>query len=383
MSTIDPNTLDPEQIRKLPLRFDLPLNGLTEEQQRAIGADPAEVEAARLANQAWRSQRAEQEATQLAVGAATLVQDGLLTEYEAAQMLLQQGEQRAHALFVQAWREEEAREAAELAASDLEFADAETYAEHFNEQLASLRAETVKAEQEAKEAADALLAGQIRARVDATVPVGHPLRAGIEAAIAHQLSGTGELPKDADAQKALVADAVQRTVVLSGAQESIREQAEQEWRVLRKGHGKSGDLMTRADIARAKEHYIAGRLQQLGESTMIAHADLKAPPTADEERERYVERFSARNGASQSFHNEVAAMAQRGREAEQRRHERGTSDDSGSERDQYREAVHRAESTARVGEPVTTENAPQATSRNPDRPDLPPDWPDEFGPALG
>jgi hypothetical protein len=368
MSTIDYNTLDPEQIRKLPVRRELPYSGLSEAQVRALGLDPAEVEEHRLSALEWQQQQSVNNEANLLAAAQEAVATGEMTYSEAALWLRDSGRQTAHDAFVQQWREEEAAERAEDAAFEVTALDAEGYAELVADADARERAQL-------KQETDALLAGQIKDRLDAAVPVNHPMRAGNEAAIIHQLTEAGDAPQDEAGQNTLIRGAVQRADVVGSAAVSLSAQAETEWRILRKTQGKTGTLMTQADIDTAKEHYINGRLKQLADSTMINHDDLKAPPTADEEQARYVERIGAENVRSTALHSAVGEIAERAREAEARR-QGGTSYGTGAEQDRYRAAVRRAEENAHVGEATS---APQ--SRNPDRPDLPAEWADEFGPA--
>src|SRR5207248_3236178 len=101
------STMNPEEIRRLPIRRDLLYNGLTREQVVAIGFDPDEVEAGRLAHNEWASQQRRDEDAQLALAAQQAVAEGEVTYAEAAQALLAAGRRDAHGAVVQMWREEE------------------------------------------------------------------------------------------------------------------------------------------------------------------------------------------------------------------------------------------------------------------------------------
>jgi hypothetical protein len=377
MTTIDPNTLDPEQIGKLPVDRSQPLNGLTEEQTRALGLDPTEVEAGRLAQLEWEKAQQLTSDAELVLAARHAVEIGDMTHVEAALALRQNGSQAAHDLFVQEWRA--AEHEAENDAEEFIWADADEYLRRTGELDDAATAKAAADETAARAAEANRIAEQIRSKLDATVPKDHPLREGIEAVLIHQLSEEGGAASDDRGQNQAIRAAVQTAFVLDNASESIRQQAEQEWRLIRKERGKTDGLMTQADIDAAKEHYIAGRLQQLGDRKMIAHDDLKPPATADDEKQRQTDRIAARNSASASLREAVGGIEQRGLEAEAAR--RGVSYGSGSEKDRYRDAVRRAEENARVAPTPEAADAAAVVSRNPGRPDLPPDWVDEYGPA--
>lgn len=377
MTTTDRNTLDPEQILKLPVDRTQPLNGLTEEQTRALGLDPAEVETARLAQLEWTQTQQLTSDAELVLAAQHAVNIGDVTPVEAALALRQSGRQAAHDLFVQEQRAAELADEDEYDADSFIWADMDEYIRRTGEIDAAAEEKAAEEAAAAKATEANRIAEQIRSKVDAAVPEGHPLRAGIEALIIHQLTEDGAAASDDDGQNKMIRGAVQKAYVLEDASESIRQQAEAEWRILRKTQGKTDGLVTAADIEAAKQHYITGRLQQLGDRKMIAHDDLKPPATADEEQRRQVDRIAARNSASTSLREAVGGIEQRGLEAEAAR--RGVSYGSGSEKERFRDAVRRAEENARVA--PTPEAVAAAASRNPDRADLPPDWADEYGPA--
>lgn len=96
------STLDPAETAKLPVRRDLPYNGLTREQVVAIGGDPDAVEAGRLAVNQGLLEDAQRQSETLAMAAARAVAEGGVTGAEAAQQLLAV-DRHAHDLFAAAW----------------------------------------------------------------------------------------------------------------------------------------------------------------------------------------------------------------------------------------------------------------------------------------
>lgn len=123
------STLDPNEIRKLPVQRDKPYNGLTKEQVLAIGGDPDAVEAGRLAVNEGLQEDAYRQSETLALAAARAVAAGSVTEAEAAQQLLAV-DRAAHDWFTQAWRQQEGAENAVGDFYSMQGADAETWAAH-------------------------------------------------------------------------------------------------------------------------------------------------------------------------------------------------------------------------------------------------------------
>jgi hypothetical protein len=155
----DPNTLDPEQIRHLPMRRDLPLNGLSEAQTRALGFNPEEIEAARLSQIEWAAQQRINEDAELVLAAQQAVSEGETTYAEAAQALLAAGRRDAHDAVVQQWREDEGWYAEQDAADELVYMDAEQYVQHHNTQQVRERVQLV---QQAQETARQLEAAKVK-----------------------------------------------------------------------------------------------------------------------------------------------------------------------------------------------------------------------------
>src|SRR2546422_194822 len=127
MSTPNPNTLDPAEIVKLPMRRNVPLNGLTREQVIALGHDPDEIEAGWLIAREGQQQEARLVEAQILAAAHQTVAEGNLTYAEAADALHAAGFHAAHAVLVQQWQEEEGWYAAQEAAEELAYLDAEGY----------------------------------------------------------------------------------------------------------------------------------------------------------------------------------------------------------------------------------------------------------------
>jgi hypothetical protein len=356
---IDPNTLDPEQIRHLPFDRSKPLNGLTEEQLRAIGGDPEFVENARNEQNAWEAARAIQQQAALVVATQEAVDDFELSPAEAAFGLAESGHSSAHDLFVEQWQKAEAEEAAAEAAWNASELDAASYVEQYNVRKALERAQL---EQEADATKQQLEAARIEALKDhvdsfvGSTPGAYEIKAGIEQTIIERLKRTGLLPTTDGERKAVLDSALIEMQVVGTATEAMKSQVDQEWRILRKeSRGRDG-LVTVADIANAEQHYKQARFSQLAEANAIDAASLVPGPTAEEQSAALTEKYRANQERSTSFHQQVADIATRGRVSN------GGTDRGeriSEEKRRYKEALARAEATAAYG-PIDSGYGPDA-----------------------
>lgn len=383
MSTPNPNTLDPEEIRKLPVRRDLPLNGLTEAQVRAIGADPKEVEAGRLSHNIWADQQRRNEDAQLALAAQQAVAEGEVTYAEAAQALLAAGRHDAHDAVVRMWREEEGQYAAQSAADERPFMDAEEYAKHFAEQQVREREQLA---QQAAETARQLEAARLQQLIDQfnqfveSTPGAHNIAPAVEKRMIEKIKQDGNVPATEAEAQAFIESALKESAVLGDATKSIRQQVHTEWRIHRKNNGARDGIVTEADIARAEAHFKQERFKQLADSKMINLEELKPGPTAEETSAAITERYSERQANSTDFRTQVGQIESRGKDRDAAKRA-GVSSGFTEERDAYREAVKRAEQKAQYGE-VKTAGTPEEPSPKPGGYGPDGSWPDELGPAL-
>ena len=369
----DPNTLDPEQIRKLPFRRELPYNGLTPEQVRAIGFDPAEVEANRhLANEARAESRREEDAGVLAA-ARQAVENGDAFPAEAAQALLLAGRREAHDAFVALWQAEERAAALEEQAEAVQWMDAEQYSAHAAEQSRQRLAASAAEVDRLRTQLAAAQVATLKEDLDAAIG-GHQIAPAVESTIVENLKAGGLLPSTPQERTDLIESAVRQTAVLGDAERAIHEQIRAEWSALRKSNGARDGLTTAADIATAEQAYKSARFKQLADAKMIDLDSLKPGPTAEEQSAALAEKYRADNERSAAFHRQVERL----KEPTENR-DRGES--SSANRRAYQDAMARAEAEAHVGTIRTSLSEPpetkQKTGYGPDG-----TWPDELGPAL-
>jgi hypothetical protein len=379
------STMNPEEIRRLPVRRELPYNGLTREQVLAIGADPDEVEAARLSQNQWAEQRAaeqqQEHVAQVLEAAQTAVLTGEATQAEVAAMLYAHGEREAQATFLADWEQEEAELRAYDAADELSFADVEQYKQMIAAVDADDRAKSMAEAETLKQQIAATQLKEITDRFEAFVqstPGAHRSAPQIEQRLIHKIRESG-IPATQAEQDVMVESAVKESVVLDSAMESLRQQTETEWRAIRKQEGARSDLMTQADIDRAKAAYMEGRMKQLADNTMIDLESLKPGPTAEEQSAALVERYRAKEEKSTDFRTQVAGVAERGRDAAATR-DRG--EGITEERARYKEAMARAEAEAEFGSAeIKSGYGENAVQETPNDPRLPKGYVDEYGPG--
>lgn len=380
------NTLDPNEIRKLPIRRDLPLNGLTEEQTRALGLDPQEVEANRLARNIWANQQEREESASLVAAAWHAVEQGMTTHGEAAQALLMAGRRDAHDAFVSVWQAEERQYAEQEAAELLPFLDSNEYAMQVEAQRQEqLRRDEATAEGLRRQIAQKQveeLQGDLNALVE-TAPGVHELAPQVEQRLVQKLLTSGVLPSTPEERSAAIEEALKETAVLSNATEEIRQQVDTECRLLfdhpnRPGRDRDG-LMTQADKDAAIAAYRTGRFKQLADSRMIDLGSLKPSPTAEEESAAHAARYREREAKSTDFRTQVADIEERGKAANAAR-DRG--EGITEERKRYKEAMARAEAGAQTGTVTTSLTVPQSEPSKPTGCGPDGTWPDELGPAL-
>jgi hypothetical protein len=374
--------MNPEEIRKLPVNRNLPYNGLTREQVIALGADPDEVEAGRLAHNEWATQQRRSEDVQLALAAQEAVAEGNATYAEAAQALLAAGRREAHDAVVQMWREEEAfympSEADEVGVMD-----AEQYVEYSNAQ--QLR-ERERLAQEAEEAARQLKVAQVaelqkdfKSIVEST-PGAHQFAPGAERQLVADLQESGILPSTPEERVAVIETSLRKNAILGTAEEAIKQQIDQEIRIMRKpgGSGMRDGLQTQGDIDRANAIYREQRFKQLADSTMVDLEAFRPAPTAEEQSAALVEKYREKQEASTALHQSVSEIAARGKDANATR-DRG--EGMSAERAAYKAAYAKAEAEAVYGEVKTaaaaSEESPKPGGYGPDG-----TWPDELGAAI-
>lgn len=378
----DPNTLEPDEIREIPVDRSKPLNGLTEEQTRILGLDPESVEQSRLDQNAWAAAKSLEEDAALVLATQEAVDAGEITAAEGALGLSGFGHARAHDLFVQDWSAaEDADAAAEVAwyASELDSKD--YLAQHSARELA----ERAQLEQEREEAARELNKAQVeslQSQLDdfvASTPGAFGAKPEIEQRIINRVKATGSLPTTAAERTALISSVLNEAVALNTATEEMRSQVEVEWRMHRKAEGARSPLMTVADIANAEQHFKRERFNQLAGETQIDVASFEPTPSAEEQSAALTEKYRANEEKSTEFHRQVERLK-----------EPSKSNDRGEgitdEKRRYKEAMARAEESGTYGQ-VNSAHGTDAvlvgsTLRNPGRPDIPNEWPDELGPAI-
>jgi hypothetical protein len=377
------STMNPEEIRALPMRRDLPLNGLSEAQTRAIGLDPQEVETSRLAQNEWAAQQRINEDAELVLAAQQAVADGNATYAEAAQALLAAGRRDAHDAVVQMWHEEESWYGEQDAVDALAYLDVNEYIDLFNTQQ---QRERVKTEAEIEQTKRQIAQAQVKAIQDdlkdfvGSVPGAHEYAPQVEHRLVENLKASGVLPSTPEERATAIESALRETAVLGDATESIRQQVDQEWRIHRRNNGARDGLMTAANIADAEAHWKNARTKQLADNKMIALDDLKPGPTAEEQTAALTEKYRAKQETSTSHQQNVADMNKRGKEAAATR-DRG--EGITADRKAYKEAYARAEAEAQYGT-VESGYGPEAVQETPAAKDsgLPEGWVDEFGPGL-
>lgn len=376
------SAMNPEEIRKLPMRRDLPYNGLTREQVLAIGADPDEVEAGRQSLNQWAEQQARHDEAQLFLAAQEAVANGELTYVEAAEALHAGGFQGAHALLVQQWQQDDAEFAALDAADELAVMDSAQYVEHFAAQqqrgLAASEADVQNIQRQLAQAQVTELQADLKSFVEST-PGAHQHAPQVEQRLVENIQKTGVIPSTPEERAAAIESALKETAVLDSTMQSLRQQVDTEWRAIRRQEGARSDLLTQADIDRARDAYIEGRMKQLADSTLIDLDSLKPGPTAEEQSAALAEKYRERQSKSTELHQTVAGIAERGRDANATR-DRG--EGNAEERKAYKEAMARAEAEAQFGNAeIKSGYGANAVQETPKDSRLPEGWVDEFGPG--
>jgi hypothetical protein len=359
--------MTPEEIRKLPMRQDLPYNGLTPEQVVAIGLDPSEVEAARLSSNEWAAQLAAQQATQQAEAAlqeaamlATAAQEAVTngqTPAEVAEILLNNGQSLAHQMFVAAWRQEEAEEAALEEADDLAMMNAEEYAlraeERSWEQRAQLEDEVQALHNQLGQTLLDQVKGHLRDYVQST-PGAHENIADVEARVKQIVLDQQDVPEDAAGQQRLIAQAIRDVSLREGLTEQFTAQVEAEWRG-QEHRRKSEAFTTRRSDDRSLHQRAADeaawkekRLDELSTQYTAEQVEVlrELPPSGAEIAAAERAKFEARQQRDDSAARNAAGIAERGRAT--------ASGDRGlaitDEKRAYRDAMKRAEEKAMYGE---------------------------------
>jgi hypothetical protein len=367
--------------------------GLTPEtiaQFRELGLSPEQVELGYRRQYDVEAQQQQQlnEDVQLALAAQQAVADGETTYAEAAAALLAAGRQDAHDAVVQQWREDEGWYAAQDAADELAYMDAEQYVEHHNAQQLREREQLL---QQAKDAAQQLEAAKLTQLIDQfnafvqSTPGAHQIAPAVEKQLVEQIRQDG-IPATQAEQDAMIESALRKEAVVGQATESIKAQVDTEWRIHRKNNGKTDGLMTAANIAAAEAHWKAERTKQLSDAKMIHLDDLKPGPTAEEQTAALTEKYRAKQEHSTAFGQNAADIAKRGAEANATR-DRGHG--ITEEKKAYKEAYARAEAEAQFGpaevrsgyaptHEATVEAAAGATKDS----GLPEGFVDEYGPGL-
>jgi hypothetical protein len=376
----DPNTLDPEEIGKLPVDRNKPFNGLSEEQVRAFGRDPEEVEQSRLEQNAFEAAKALQEDATLVQLANQAVEDWEMTPAQAALALAESGHSTAHELFLRNWRATEAQEAAAAAADEIAWEaselDAESYATQHNARKVIERAQLEQEAADTKIELDNARIEALRERLDSVVsstPGAHAIKSALEQRVIEKVQQSGELPSTDAERDALIVSARNEFVAVDTAIESLRQQIDTEYRFHRKANGARDGLMTKADIDNAERYWKQARFDQLAAAKEIDVESLKPAPSAEEQSAALTERYAAKQERSDSFARNVAGMAEAGRSAKEAA-DRGVG--FGEERRRYKEAYAKAEAEAQYGEVRTAvgavEEAPAQSGAL-----------DEYGDAFG
>jgi hypothetical protein len=327
----------------------LPYYGATREEIAALGADPDEVEAERLAAAEGRLQAAHEENVQLVAAAQDVVMQGDATYAQAAQALLAAGKREAHDALVALWQEDENWYAEQEAAEANQYLDAGEYAQLVaavdQQSLATQEAEIEDLKRRVAQAQVTELQSDLKSFV-ASTPGAHEYAPQVEERLVQKLQASGVLPSTATERAAAIEEALKETAVVSAATESIRQQVDTEWRLHRKGSGGRDGLMTQADIGAAEAAFKEARFKQLADSRMIDLESLKPGPTAEEQSTALADKYREREAKSTDFRTEVAGIAERGTDADAAR-DRGVG--ISEERKRYREAVARAEAEAQFG----------------------------------
>lgn len=294
---------------------------------------------------------AKRAAAQAVVAAQQAVEDGEMTPGEVAQALLASGDRRAHDVFVADWLKEETESQEFDDFDDLALADAEDYVAAVNARDAFERA---RLEEDAAALARKLEVAQVEgirdrfSEVMESTPGAHRFAPEVEKRLIEKIQRDGTLPSTEAERDALIEAAINETLVLGSATESIAQQVEMEWRLLRKSNGGRDGLNTAADIAAAEAHYKAARFKQLADSRMIDTSAFEPAPTAEEESKALAERYQANERRSTAYQQQVADIAAAGRDAKAGTVDRGLV--MTADRDRYKAALARAEASAAYGD---------------------------------
>jgi hypothetical protein len=377
---------DPKGDKHPMSNFD-PTEHLTSDEAALYSEAQAQAAARHATQQATAALR---EATELVAAAQNAVANGEATNQEIAAYLFSNGATVAHDMFVSEWQKEEAEEARVIAVDDLAEADADTYLAHIEElreqEVARLQNEIIETSDQLGRAQLAQLGGQLRTWVE-TNPGAHEYAEAVEARLKQLVLDQQSVPTDEAGQQRMVAQAIRDVSIREGLAAQFTEQVETEWRAQEHAR-KARAFSTRQSDDRSQQQRAADeaawkgqRLEEL--STQYTREDvesmrelpLSGVEIAEIERQKYVDR----QAKSDSFHQRVAGIADRGKQA--------ASGDGGHsnfthERRAYREAVERAEREAMYGKfapDVKTGYGPTAEQAKPKDIDTPID---EFGGAF-
>jgi len=353
------SNLNPEQIRALPLRRDLPLNGLTPEQVVAIGGDPDAVEAARLASNEFAAEQQMQQNVQIVLAAEQAVAEGDMTPVQAAAELAARGLHTAHDAFVARRLEAEAQEAAEEQSDWLEFAPMSEYAQFVD---AHREAQREQAEVELQLAGDAVAKAKFAEMVQqfhdyvASTPGAHLEAPAVEQRLAQMITesdaGLGAIPDTPEARARMIAQATHQVSVRDNLSAGLVEQVNVEWRAQEARRreeqftGRRSDERNPQQRAADEAAWKEQRLEELGNSIMVDRSVLELGPTAAELSAAETAKYVEREQKSTSFHEQVAGISERGYALG--RGDRGQT--ISEERKAYKDAMARAEREALYGE---------------------------------
>lgn len=366
-------TLDPDSIRKIPMRRDLPYNGLTREQCEAIGIDPDSYEAARVEANADHAARTQREATEIVAAAREAISNGELTPARAASIILSAGTESAtlaHDTLIAIEREsEQARYRTDDILNALDSDSIEEYANVYEARRANDRE---KAEQKIREAQTDLARKQLenltstfQSHVAATPDV-DPVRAGnlLRQHVIEQ--GVPETEQERDNLVRTVSHLVTVSDEVVG---SLREQARVSAKIAAKERARTGTATTTSqwnkDLADDEE----ARFQALLASTPVAPEALKPPATPAELEAREVEKVRAKNDREQGFANHIGKISAHGARPGERDMDMGKEHTERS--NAFRDAMARAEQNVMTYTPPSPEPKRDANA-----------WVDEFGPGL-
>jgi hypothetical protein len=360
---------------------DLPYYGASREDVAALGANPDDVETGRLAARENQQQQARLDEKGILLAATEAVENGEMTEAEAARALAAAGLHSAHSAFVQQWQAEESAPSewdVQEAIEALAYLSADEYVEHFTEQQARQRVADeanvadLQRQLSAQHVAD--LQKDIKTLTEST-PGAHRFAPAVEARLVRSIQESGVLPATKEERQAAIETALRTEAVVTSEKASIDAQVAAEWRALRKSNGARDGLVTQADVDLAENAYKTARFQQLADARMVNLETLKPGKTAEAQSAELAEKYRAKQEKSTEFHRTVARIG-----SGEPTTDRG--EYSSAERKSYKLAYAEAESRAHYGDVRTTENAAHEAPTKSAGYGPNGTWPDELGPAL-